>query len=51
MESEESWYDFRVDLSRWAGEEVIIEVEAAAGGHLEWHWEVCFLADVRIETR
>ena len=44
---QDGWLDLRLDLTRWAGQSVQIEVENWA---TDWAWEFAFWEKVLIET-
>ncbi|MFH1367624.1 MAG: endo-1,3-alpha-glucanase family glycosylhydrolase [Elusimicrobiota bacterium] len=50
-ESGKGWKDFAIDLKEYAGKEVKIEIENAAGGANEWGWEYCFISGLAFSSR
>jgi len=44
------WTEVTVDLSRWAGREVRLRLENAAGGASEWSWEAGYWQAPEIRT-
>jgi hypothetical protein len=44
------WQTVTADLSRFAGERVVLRLENAAGGENDWSWEFGYWGGVEVEV-
>ncbi|KAA0255584.1 MAG: PKD domain-containing protein [Acidobacteria bacterium] len=44
------WYELPIDVSRWEGKDVTIDIENQAGGAEKWYFENCAIDDIAFKS-